>query len=365
MAKEPATALLFVLNTNSRPLLSTCLVVIFIRNDLLFTAFRVMNVTTKNKKGGTKIMKIRFNVTGSDRKRLVGAISQAINSPTKYLGAPTFAYEVGNYHIDKNGEVTGNDNELLVSELAEQGFSGVAEYENTYQEGETRIGSEHWMSESVESGSETDETPAFENLQMTESEELGLGRTRHDYPGENGMQASDVPEPDSLTIELPLEGFTETALDNLEKLVISKAALIKKSVGASDLPLERTETTLRFPWFSADASSDAIKAYTQLVAALATMAKEQKRITAKERTVDNEKYAFRCFLLRLGFIGEEYAAARKILLAGLSGNGSFRSGERKAPDTVADSGEETTAADRNAAEETSADNADTVEEVAV
>jgi hypothetical protein len=189
-------------------------------------------------------MKINYNVTGSDRKRLVGAISQATNSPTKYLGAPTFAYEVAGYYIDKNGEVTGNDNELLVSELAEQGFSGTAEYENTYQEGETRIGSGHWMGEPVESYAETDETPAFEDLQMTEEEELGLGRTRRDYPGENGMQASDVPEFDTLTIERPLEDFTETALDNLEKLVISKAELIKKAGGASELPVERTETTL-------------------------------------------------------------------------------------------------------------------------
>jgi hypothetical protein len=106
---------------------------------------------------------------------------------------------------------------------------------------------------------------------------------------------------------------------------------------------------LRFPWFSAAASPEAIKAYTQLVAALAAMAKEQKRITAKEKTVDNEKYAFRCFLLRLGFIGEEYATARKILLTGLSGNSNFKSGERRTPDTAAPT----------------ADSADTAEEVAV
>ena len=313
-------------------------------------------------------MKITYNVTGSDRKKLVGAISQELNAPTKYLGAPTFAYEVGDYHIDKNGLVTGNDNELLVSELAGLGFNGTVEYENTYQVGEQRIGSGHWMGEPVERDAETEEAPAFEDLRMTENEELGLGRTRRDYLGEDGMQAGDVPEPDSLTIELPLEGFSETALDNLEKLVISKAVLIKKAVGASDLPIERTETTLRFPWFRADVSPEAMTAYTQLVAALGAMAKEQKRITAKEKEVDNEKYAFRCFLLRLGFIGEEYAAARKILLAGLSGNSSFKSGERKAPDTAApaaDSGEENSEADTDAAAETIADSADMSEEVAV
>ncbi len=42
---------------------------------------------------------------------------------------------------------------------------------------------------------------------------------------------------------------------------------------------------------------------------------------------DNDKYAFRCFLLRLGFIGDEYKAARKILLGNLTGNSAFRHGK--------------------------------------
>ena len=42
----------------------------------------------------------------TDRKKLVGAISEILNTPTNYLGAPTFAYEIGNYTIDKNGLVT-------------------------------------------------------------------------------------------------------------------------------------------------------------------------------------------------------------------------------------------------------------------
>ena len=56
------------------------------------------------------------------------------------------------------------------------------------------------------------------------------------------------------------------------------------------------------------------------------MALNQKRITAKEKPVDNDKYAFRCFLLRLGFIGEDYKTERKILLRNLSGSLAFKSG---------------------------------------
>lgn len=59
------------------------------------------------------------------------------------------------------------------------------------------------------------------------------------------------------------------------------------------------------------------------------MALNQKRIIAKEKPVDNDKYAFRCFLLRLGFIGEDYKAERKILLRNLSGSSAFKGGAKK------------------------------------
>ena len=59
------------------------------------------------------------------------------------------------------------------------------------------------------------------------------------------------------------------------------------------------------------------------------MAKKQKRVTAKEKQLDNEKYAFRCFLLRLGFIGNEYKQERKILLRNLDGSSAFKSGSKK------------------------------------
>jgi hypothetical protein len=67
-------------------------------------------------------------------------------------------------------------------------------------------------------------------------------------------------------------------------------------------------------------------AYTKFINALCDIAKRQKRVLATERDIENEKYAMRCFLLRLGFIGEEYAEARQILLRNLSGNGSWKSG---------------------------------------
>lgn len=102
-----------------------------------------------------------------------------------------------------------------------------------------------------------------------------------------------------------------------------------KAIGTNTLPIKRTEKNICFPWFLVSASGEEVDAYACFVHALCEMAKTQKRVTMKESALESEKFAFRCFLLRLGFIGPEFALARKVLLSKLSGNGSFKSGKRK------------------------------------
>jgi hypothetical protein len=109
----------------------------------------------------------------------------------------------------------------------------------------------------------------------------------------------------------------------------ARKASSSKALGCQDIDLDITDERVRFPWFEDGTDPDAVKAYTHFVTALCEMAKTQKRVTAKEKDTDNDKYAFRCFLLRLGFIGDEYKAARKILLRNLSGSGAFKSGNPK------------------------------------
>jgi hypothetical protein len=53
---------------------------------------------------------------------LVDAIGQGLNTSAEYLGVPTFAYEVGGYHIDKNGTFTGNDKLDLADALHQKGL---------------------------------------------------------------------------------------------------------------------------------------------------------------------------------------------------------------------------------------------------
>lgn len=227
-------------------------------------------------------MEFKYNVTGAARKELVNAISAITEAPVKYLGAPTFSYEVDYFTIDKNGTVSFDDRadseeiEMLVERLLEKGFEP----------------------EAVEQ--EPSEPKAAENANGAE-------------PGKT-----------ALCIYLPDSLFTEEGFANLARLIAAKGALIQKALGADELPLLREDGKVGFPWFRDGSEPDAVSAYTHFVTALCQMANGQKRVTAKEKEVVNEKYAFRCFLLRLGFIGKEYKDERKLLLKNLSGNGAFK-----------------------------------------
>lgn len=256
-------------------------------------------------------MKLSYSVTGAERKSLVAAISQELNAPAKYLGAPTFAYEIGGCRVDKDGTVTGKDNLDLEDALRQKGFDAA---EREYDEPDT---SESGLGECPDIDQHHPGQYANPDAPITEAMR---------------RQLDEVSEPDRLVIEMPLTGFTPEKLDNLVKLVNAKAPLLKAALGAEDLPIQQTDGDggkLRFPWFSGNLDAETVKAYTTLIEKLCTAAKEKKRVTAKEHGVDNPKYAMRCWLLSLGFIGAEYKAARKILLKNLDGNGSYKSGAKK------------------------------------
>ncbi|MHC1694981.1 MAG: virulence protein [Eubacteriales bacterium] len=255
-------------------------------------------------------MQINYNVTGAKRKSLVGAISQELNAPTNYLGAPTFAYEVGGYHIDKNGILRGDDNPGLVADL-----QGLHDFKAITEEYDTPL---------------PEAEPIPEDVQIPYEAALG-GRVSPycDYeepPSYGEPEQRDALEANRLTIEMPRSTFTDMALENLKRLVESKSSLIKKALSTDCTPIITGEETINFPWFQGELTSDEVKAYTHFVTALCEMAKTQQRVNATEKQVENEKYAFRCFLLRLGFVGSEYKTVRKILLKNLSGNSAFKNG---------------------------------------
>ena len=234
-------------------------------------------------------MQIKYNVTGDRRKALVAVMRDTLQDTTRYLGAPSFAFQVGAYTVDKNGTVTcpdGTDEgqiEMLIRELAHDGFSG------------ERLGE---AAKSVEP-------------KAAEPDQLKEGTPRS-------------AEPDRLAIELPKDGMTPTAMENLRRLAASKETLLKKALGSDSLPITEHSDRIEFGWFRPTDDQVVIAAYYQLVQGLCELARTQKRVSATEQEVENEKYAFRCFLLRLGFIGAEFKDSRKTLLKNLSGNAAFR-----------------------------------------
>ncbi len=260
--------------------------------------------------------KYSYNRTGAERKALVDAVSQILEKPAVYLGAPTFAYAVGDYRVSKKGSLFSMNDagreemERLVLRLQEEGFIAETPAEEDSPAEETTANMAEADTENVAG-------------RVTETATVPL------------MATGNSDEENTLTIEMPKTGFTDISLDNLQKIIASKAALLKKALNTDNLAVIDTGDTLKFPWFALHGLVGEADAYSRLVAAMCGMAKKQKRVTAKERDTGNDKFDMRLFLVRLGFIGDEYKAARRILLRSLTGNSSWKSGhapERPAPD---------------------------------
>ena len=131
------------------------------------------------------------------------------------------------------------------------------------------------------------------------------------------------PESTKLTVQMPADYFDEHTLGNLQQICENKAALFQAAFQTDSLDIISSDEKVEFPWFKVEQDGDA-DAYCTFISMLCKFAKNQKRINNKPETTDNPKYTMRCYLLRLGMIGTEYKAVRKVLLRNLSGSSAFR-----------------------------------------
>ena len=267
-------------------------------------------------------MEVKYNVSGERRKEMVKAVSEALDGwSIEYLGAPTFSYQVGDFEITKDGTLVFSDrtDSKMVEDVLEALERAGFEFEE-----------EHPINTSQFAGPY--EMPWDEdcNQKETRDEEMAEAMEEQDRlfaEAANAPQAEE--EPVSLSISMPKDSFTDAALENLDHLLESKGSLIKKAFGIEETKYIATDDRITFNWLHGEITPEKAKAAQDFIGKLCEMARTQKRVTAKAKAVDNEKYAFRCFLLRLGLIGAEYKATRKILMANLSGNASFKSGHKK------------------------------------
>ncbi|MDY4753803.1 MAG: virulence protein [Candidatus Faecousia sp.] len=242
---------------------------------------------------------VSFDLREKDRKELVKDISEIMSEKAEYMRMPTCAYRIGGYTIAKDGTLTWGadvtDAGILLQALTARGWNYAIVIDTAVTE------------ETQPEYPSTDEEMPVPEVETAAPAEVSTDTDAYDF-----------------CIELPEETLPDVARANLDRIIESKGNLLQKALRTDTLSYEVTDGKVRFPWFHISGSPEEVTAYTQLITALVEMAKNSKRITAKERTVENEKYAFRCFLIRLGFIGDEYKASRKLLLKNLDGNSAFR-----------------------------------------
>lgn len=203
---------------------------------------------------------MKINLQSRKRRELADHIGEILGTIPRYLGVPTCNYQIGDCILERDGTLTISDNIDAMTLL------------------------NHLKERGWESG-ETDT--------------------------------------DCLTISVPRNTLSDEKLTMLEKIIAGKAELLKKAIGTDTFAIQVNKDSISFPWFPYTQDSDEISAYTELVTKLCEMTNRQKRVGTVKGT-DNEKYTFRCFLLRLGMIGAEYKTTRKILLRNLTGNSAFR-----------------------------------------
>ena len=240
------------------------------------------------------------------RKELVKKLAEHLEVTSAYLGVPTFAYQVGDYTVDRHGRILDGEGRVVGLDALLTGTSPEA----------------------------------------NGKEEVGL---------------EIVAEPETVTnleVELPLEGYQGQSLRNLLHVIYSRQPLIKKSLGLENdlvdskiitaltqkpmvtvehfqkameghslpgIDIDFEKETITFKLGPGGDNPGKVEAATKLFGLINLNARRLKRnVSSKVKPVDNEKYSFRIWLLRLGMIGDEYKMARKVLLKNLSGNSAFR-----------------------------------------
>ena len=287
-------------------------------------------------------MKVNYNIQKEERKAMVAAVSKVLGEKPAYCGAPSFSYKVGTFEITKDGSLCFDDatDEAMVARvrtaLREAGFTS-EDGENEASCADTGADDPIQTGASVEEptavdaaeieSSRTETAPDEPTIVETEADEqIHMERPKEASPAE---ETETEPDEDSLSISLSRSLFTETALQNLDALLLSKGRLIRHAFDIREATYTLTDDRITFAWLHGTITDETAKAYAEFISMLCLMARTQKRVTAKEKIVDNEKYAFRCFLLRLGMIGSAYKESRKILLQNLIGSSAFKSGHRK------------------------------------
>lgn len=293
---------------------------------------------------------LKFELNIVDRKTLANRMEELTGIHPYYTRAPLYAYDIGNYTIDRDGnllvEPENADAELLTTLLNEGLIRGGESIESTDDQPEN--------------------TEPTENLTEEPVAEAEPDDTAEDEPDAEKSESEEQPEEVPLDLELafPTSQHNGVSLRNLVNLIYSRGRLISKATGGhfhveTDLVetlrddsctytvanfiealkgyeaqcgtamegLVITEEKVSFTGFPTASDYDHLTAFGHLAILMNQQAISQKRIQAKDVNDENEKYALRTWLLRLGMNGPDFKETRKILMENLSGHAAFRTDE--------------------------------------
>lgn len=286
---------------------------------------------------------MRFKLNIADRKELVKRLGELTGTAPHYTRMPRCAYEIGVYTVERDGSLTVGE------EAAEPGILTTLKDEGLIRDAEGIL-------EAVAEQPEQAETEPIPDSEY-ESE------VREEAAGQEETAAQEGMEPLDLALSFPMGEHTGVSLRNLVNMVYSRGPLLSKASGGNfrvekELAerlrddactatvqtflkaladymeahggmegLQITEQQISFTGFPVPADQPHADAFLQLAAMMNAMALSQKRIQAKEVSTDNEKYAFRIWLLRLGMNGDAYKSTRKVMMENLGGHAAFRTPE--------------------------------------
>ena len=332
---------------------------------------------------------LKFKLNVAERKTLAKRMEELTGIHPYYTKAPLYSYDIGSYTIDRNGnllvEPENADAELLTTLLNEGLIRGGESIESTDDqmenteptdqleedpvtedtEAETEVLDEQESED--ESTTEGNEPAEAESEEASEPDNAAEDEPDAEEPeSEEQSEAEDQPEEVPLDLELafPVSQHNGVTLRNLVNLLYSRGKLIGKATGGhfhveeglveklkddsctfaimnfinavSDYEAEHgaaleglkiTTEKVIFTGFPTASDHEHLTAFAQLAVLMNQQAISQKRIQAKDVNDENEKYALRTWLLRLGMNGPDFKETRKILMENLSGHAAFRTDE--------------------------------------
>ena len=256
-------------------------------------------------------MTVTTNTT--DRKALAKALAGKLGTTAKYMGPPTFGYQVGDYIVDRDGNIEGEDFEALRDFLQSIGCFPEEETEPAGEQTEPET-------ETPDSGAQDQvsiSVPA-DDLTPTQMKNLIFTLFTKQYLIGKMTGGDLLNIPDNLIARL-MENTPETMEDF--KALLDAA----KEDGLTGFEFADGKITLTYAAHQDEPERNML--YAMLTARILKAAKEATRVFPERQEPENEKYFARAWLLRIGYGGADSKAERNLLLKHLKGHSAFPNDE--------------------------------------